>query len=206
MHESHFHRAQHESRRQETLEEKIEKLALPHEYKTNVLLVWSGAKPAGILSIKDTPERAHEIAVMENQLQQFDIQVYSEPYTNDAGEKWIQFYFSRDKSLPEKVSLMRRSMKIHSPAWHQEFGRMCGYPRTAVYAFVNRQEMIDGVPPKWQSTELGRFFEHAIGFKLSKQHADQELKEINRWRTSLKNTAPHYYEELMQSIPENKMQ
>mgnify|MGYP001590292720 CR=1 FL=1 len=77
-------------------------------------------------------------------------------------------------------------LKVLSPSKdHEEFGRMMGYPESAIKAFANKDLLLPDDQQKELTKDLPFF-----SFKISRDNFQRELKVIEQWNRAILKYSP----------------
>jgi hypothetical protein len=85
----------------------------------------------------------------------------------------------------------------HSAAWHQTYGTLLGFPKSAIDAFIHHKEGMVRAPEEIRHTELGAFYDSIGAFRLSKAHWREEIKTVEKWMESIRTVSPELLEHLL---------
>lgn len=91
-------------------------------------------------------------------------------------------YYAKDEMLLERL------VRADPSRDHTKYGRLMGYPETAIQAFNGELERLacfpdETIPP-------------SLRIVLSKQHYKEELELLKHWNDSIRKTAPFLYKEM----------
>lgn len=75
----------------------------------------------------------------------------------------------------------------------EEFGRLMGFPQTAIEAYAKKRERFDDVSNDNSFVKRGIPFR----FRLSKDNWENEIKVAEDWTEKIKEIAPNVYQELI---------
>ncbi len=75
----------------------------------------------------------------------------------------------------------------------EEFGRLMGFPQTAIEAYAKKRERFNDGTNNHPFVERGLPFR----FKLSKDNWEEEIQVAEGWTAKIKEIAPDVYQELM---------
>jgi hypothetical protein len=157
--------------------EKIERLELGAIPRAEAILVLLGLKPATDFETYTWNDDWEKVAsVLKNTGVEMDIQI-------PKGEKNVTalFKIAKTKEDLEKLLSLR-------PGDHEKYGRLMGYPESAIKGYLNKQTMDDEKIP--ELNDLG------LCFKLSKANWQEEIKTIKTWNQIIKKFAPDVYRDL----------
>ena len=70
---------------------------------------------------------------------------------------------------------------------HEEYGRLMGYPETAIKAFGTDEKISNDVLPDEDIV---------FSFTLSKNHKDEEMEVWRKWSRAIKENAPDLFKKL----------
>lgn len=103
---------------------------------------------------------------------------------------------------PELIDEVLSSVSKHSVADHKRFGELMGFPKTAVDAFVNKDEMV----PNEEEDEILGFENIFFTFRLSRAHMQEELEYLRENYKLLLEKAPFLIDNLLVDSEEYKEQ
>lgn len=165
--------------------ELLSALKIGPEQKANIALVIMELKPATELYLYKNNDP--EDLVCET-LTNCGLEVRKKETT----EKCLKFAIAKDPNIAEQL------LKINGNKDHELYGRLMGYPNTAIQAFLNKEDLLD------QATEnrlLQNNDEIYMGyFKLSKNHYQEELELMETWNQAIKEHAPSIYQSLKKAL------
>jgi len=92
-------------------------------------------------------------------------------------------------AVSRSSSAISRLLDAEANNDHAEYGRLMGYPETAIEAFLDQSKLL---PDKEYPDMDGIIF----AFKLSKDHHDTEFAVLKKWSEAIKKYAPNLYLEL----------
>lgn len=153
--------------------------------KAELLLVLTGLKPATDLHLFKNSEDPESV----------------KKKINDAG----LVYKELDKKLFHNQNVMcslgvarrmadaARVVELMTAGGGEEFGRLMGFPQTAIDAYAKRRERFDDDKQNPLFQERGSPFR----FRLSKDNWEEEIKVAEGWTAKIKEIAPDLYQELM---------
>lgn len=158
---------------------KIELLKIGNAQKADVILVILGVKPATEVSVfewNDSPDEVKHI-LLESGL------VVVEKEVN--GKEIAQFAVAKNEDNARKLALFDPSKD------HGEYGRLMGFPESAVVGFVQEKCLDRDKYPDLNSI--------VFNFALSEDEWKNEVKLLKYWSELLKKYSPTIYEELLRN-------
>ncbi len=143
-----------------------------------LMLIFLGYKPATEVALapwNDPPEKVVKT------LRDSGLIAGIKNYKDVNGKKFAIVAVAKDKETMERLK------KAEADADHEEYGRLMGYPDTAIDAFMHKEKLLPEVdyPEKNDKT---------LDFKLSKDHWQEEIKVIKKWSQAIKQYSPKIYE------------
>ncbi|MCX6790430.1 MAG: hypothetical protein NTV60_02790 [Candidatus Kaiserbacteria bacterium] len=171
-----------ELREKATILESIHCGAVP---KAELILVLSGLKPATDLHLFKNSEDPESV----------------KKKISDAGlvykELDKKFFHNQNMictlGVARNIEDAERVVELMALGGGEEFGRLMGFPQTAIDAYAKRQERFDDDKQNPLFQERGLPFR----FRLSKDNWEEEVKIAENWTTKIKEIAPDLYQELM---------
>ncbi len=160
----------------------IEKMDLGLRQLAEAILVLLGKKPTTELIIYEWNQDPAEVKrILENAGLVVKEKVGKQP--RDTRVVSV-FAVALNKALAEQL--------VHAEANkdHEAYGRLMGFPETAIRAFLNKGDLL----PKGEYPDNDNFF--TSGFKFSKTHAREEFKVLEGWGEAIKTYAPQLYSQL----------
>ncbi len=176
--------------------QKIEKLKYCDEKdRAKMILVYLGLKPAC------------EVYVYKKELI-----IKLKQALSEVGLHCIKLNFDKkpfdeiQKAIPQKLILPTGQCaiardektaiglsKIIPSKHHQRFGRIMGYPQTAIDNFVKREPKLDG------SKYIELYKKHGIifSFRIPAKNYSESIKLLKRWSMAIKRYAPDLYKKLL---------
>ncbi len=165
----------------------LEGLSIGPEQKASIILVLLGLKPATELllySNNDKPGKVAETILATG----LDIRLKRE------NEKVTVFAIARDTKTLEQL------VKVTADKDHEAFGKLMGYPDSAINAFLHKEDQLDETE---EQKLLGDDNDINLGvFKLSKDNYKKELDLIKQWNTAIETFSPNTYHKLKRSLME----
>lgn len=197
--------------------EKIEKLPCPDNEKTDLLLIWRGLKSATDIEYgKDWYPEEKPITLTQEEIDQLTNAIRhagfyaTEPVHEDQkaeritegphapyvipGKDQIRIFVASDQKTAERLQI------AHGSGDARTYGKLSGYPQTAIEAFVEaakrgeegwRELLVyrDELPDEVKNQDFLAFAE----FKLSKAHWQDELKTVKKWAEEIQRINPALY-------------
>lgn len=164
----------------------ISQLKLGPEQQSSVILVLLGLKPATELTVyraTNDPEGIVASALTEAGL---DLRIKKQ------FDKGTTFAVARDEET------INHLMTTFANEDHEAYGRLMGYPETAIHAFLHKEELMD---PEEEQKIFEANPDIQLGyFRLSKDHFQDELKTVREWNQAIKTNAPTVYDRLSRSL------
>jgi hypothetical protein len=170
--------------------------------RINLELVFDGIKPGTFIHFMYLPEdpEYHGQGISNEEELQKAVRNFSQLLDN-AGLRYdlkikdsfnqvpireAEFCVSKDKTTAELLA------RAHAEKDDREFGRLVGYPPTAVNAFVDNEPRIEreDLPEDIRNSEYINF----QNFVLSKKHWREETETIKKWAETIKRMDPVLYE------------
>lgn len=146
--------------------------------QAELILIFLGLKPATEVDVapwNDSPQKIAQ-AIKDAGL------IVAKKNSKDVnGKKFTILAIARDKET------LLRLKQAEGNKDHQEYGRLMGYPDTAIDAFLDDEKLL---PEKDYPDMTDKF----MNFKLSKDHWQEEIKVITKWSQAIKQYAPKVYE------------
>jgi len=197
-----------------------EGLSLSSQDRMNLVLTHSGEKPCSAIEIdyfgknplddiKKTEEEVDRLReVLESNGLEFSI-LESEEEEDGFDQKEFKFLISKDR---EKLDELQKALEEED---EEIIGKLYGFPDSAVEAFVQGWEegktgetMLDekewwrnlSIEDQEKLTEEGTL--NFRNFKFSKEHWEEELRELKRWQDIIKDKAPDLCQEIEEKKPE----
>lgn len=206
------------SEKERGLIELVEQLPIDDQYKVDLLLVWRGLKPATDIAftLREFDESGNLFSVVaghektlgeiRSTLDSLEL-VYVEkgPRQDKSGTKEEQWFFlSRDKENAEKLMTSFEGAGASKKGADAEYGRLSGFPPSAIDAFVKIQEKgfarrhevsIDkeGLPAEVLKEDFMPF----VRFRLSVEHWQEELETAKGWAEEIRQVDPALYERVV---------
>jgi hypothetical protein len=160
---------------------KIEQLDIGSVPRAEAILVLLELKPATEFATMKWNEKPEKVA---DTLRQAGISVnVREPNKKEKSEKATGFF-----TIAKSEQDLKKLMSIDPGKDHVEYGKLMGYPKSAIEAFKTKKTLEFEEAP-----ELENF---ALKFKLSKTNWQEEIKTLKQWNRALKKYAPDLYKKL----------
>lgn len=163
--------------------QKIEWLDIGPSQDAEMFLVACGLKPATEIDVyryKDGRDRGTLIKTARDiglAIQEKDIA----PHKNQNMEG--TFVIAKD------VEILKRLMQVEANADHREYGRLMGFPESAVDGFID-----DDLLPDEEYPDMSGIVFH---FQLSKERWKEEIKIMRQWSNILEKYMPDTYNNLL---------
>lgn len=165
---------------EEQLRQRIEtiyRLPLGAEPRAELILILLGEKPATDVSWHTGRIQPAEVEAILHAAGLSTKVIYSDAAATDM-------VVARDPETVSRLSLLRADRD------HQEFGRLMGFPETAIAAFVNKS----GALPHDEQRRLQGELPFS-NFIFSRKHAPEELALLRRWNLLIFRHAPELIDE-----------
>ena len=159
----------------------LEKLNIGSAQKANIILVALGLKPATDLSLFKNNDSE---AVVEEALTKAGLVFADKGIGGEKQNKVAKISIARDEET------LNRLLALSPSKDHEEYGRLMGYPETAVEAFVNKK-LLDEPTERKLIAASGNIFP----MKLSKDHWREEIEHLRTWNEAIKEYSLDTYEE-----------
>lgn len=168
-------------------------------HKAVILATYLGLKPMSVFSTQFIPGSSVEILshdlefMLENMGLKFsrgyEYEQNAQSNTHDPEYVSLFYYISKNEENLKSFSITPDIKK-----YHKEFGLALGFPKTAVDAFVNRDDLLneDNLPDDF--TEEDRKFRF---FVFSKSGYKEELEWLRKIIEGVKEVSPKIYEQVM---------
>lgn len=201
MSEKIFSRAAHEQERSRRGIEKILQTEnLPEQFKTLCILAYAGVKPLSQFDLPYRDDRMDRIELIRDALRSLGIPHEETIYSDHSGHR-IEFSIARDMGTLEQMRRLNaehggRRARQHNSRWHTEYGKLLGFPPTAIDAFVHHRPFLNELPHAVRETELGRFYENCSMMRLSEAHWKEELKTVQKWMEAVRAVSPDYLRQM----------
>jgi hypothetical protein len=165
----------------------IESLRTGYLQKADVVLVLLGQKPATDLSVfvdaeellADEDEKIKSIGLLYKKINQGKV---SDRYCND-------YLLAKDEATLNEL------MKYRADKDHEQFGRLMGFPESAVKAYTNKTLLDNNQEQQIYEMHPDIVFNN---MRLSKDSYESELEVLRNWSESLKNSAPEIYKQFLE--------
>ena len=175
-------------KKDETLDEKkeqkkriqeIERMNLGGIQKAEMVLVSLGAKKATNVMVYDWNDSPEDVKL---NLEKNGLRVAEVSREKSNENLRAEFAVAQDKETAEKLANLNPEID------HVEFGRMMGFPESAIEAFGNSKTLAREKYPDMQ----GLIFK----FILSEDHWQEEMEVMRNWTKLIEDNAPELYKEL----------
>jgi hypothetical protein len=184
--------------------------------KIGLLLVWSGLKPATDITLGKEWERGEaEKTLTDEEVEEAKRKLASaglwavelpkesgaldEPGEHSADYLPPYFYEEQEFFVAKDEGTARALRDAQINRRHDVFGKLCGFPETAIRAFLqkkkNREKFmeVDDLPLEIRSEDYMAF----LFFKLSKDHWLEELEVAKEWSKKIKELDYELYKEAL---------
>lgn len=154
------------------MEKEIEKLDIGPIHKANMILVLFDEKPAAEIDVftwGDSPDRVEKV-IRDSGLSYKKI-------VSKSSKVLATFCIAKQKTL---VDDLVTAINAGNDA---DYGRLMGYPETAIEAYVNKTSTTD-----YDTDKL-------FNFAFSRHNYLEEMKTVTRWKECIKKHTPKLYEE-----------
>ncbi len=168
----------------------VQKLRLRGFVKAELVLVLLGAKPAADLDIRFKDSDPKQILLL---LKKYGLKAVSvKPKDAVRDQLKVQVILAVSK----KISLVKTLAKLLAKDVlnkndHKIFGKLMGFPETAIKAFVNRLVLSDDKRPKMRGIPLE--------FAMSRDHWADEFLVMKNWANLLKKNTPTIYRQALKN-------
>lgn len=168
----------------------IESLDCRAGEKADTILVLLGLKPATDFSLFVNDENPDSIKRKLKGAGLFFDEIEKPPFEDK--KITAKLALAKEQHIASLVAFLFRDVKRN----HKELGIYMGYPITAVEAFIGLREKIED--EKFEKI----FKDHNIpqqimGFLLSKDNWQEEIKTAEKWCEALKLRAPEFYKKVI---------
>jgi len=161
--------------------ERLEHLNLGPEQKAGLILVKLGLKPAAELDVYDWNESP---ADCERMIAEAGLTMERKDIEHTKNKKLKARY-----AVAKEPGVATQLANIDSARDHETYGRLMGFPETAIHAFQNAEELLK--PENYPEDE-----DIIFRFKLSKDHWPDEVQVMKQWSEAIKRHAPDLFEQL----------
>lgn len=181
MRENNINQIQDREKAKHEKAELIEKLNIGLDQKAQIILVALGLKPGTNLSLYEKND--NEILV-KDVLAKAGLKTASKEIKKDGIPTKIIAIISvaRDQETLDQL------LKLYPNKDHEAYGRLMGYPETAIKAHSNKELLLDINFPGIQ--------DNIFPMKFSKAHWQEEMEYLRVWNETIKNYAPATYKKL----------
>lgn len=166
---------------------RIEQIDVPEQAAAQLIFVLVGEQPAMNLSFSLTDD---SIDAAAETLRAAGLAVVKEPMM----KKWpaAALYVARDLATAESLRAIC-NLDEGDASYDEEYGRMMGFPETAIDAFVGRAPRLarDEHPSDVDDPSLVTHFIH------SKDHWKEEMEVLRRRRDLIRTYAPELYAKIV---------
>lgn len=159
---------------------KVEQLKIGPMQKAEIILVLLGLKPAKELDLfKNNDDKE----TVEGVLKQVGLQSKPKEIPVPSENVTDRLAIAKDEET------LNQLLTLDAKKDHTEYGRLMGYPETAIAAFDQEKKLL--AKDDYPDTE-GIIFD----IKLSKDNWPEELEKLKEWSGAIKEYAPDLYEQL----------
>jgi hypothetical protein len=193
-----FEQLNHENNQEHISEDLERKINLLKDIKcgidprVNMVLVLLGLKPATTLDLFTWNEDVDSVKSKITEAGLFYDEIQSPPFTNK--KRTATLAIGSTKDLATKTAIGFRDPN----KYHKELGEYMGYPKTAIDAFLGitkrYDEEIGDQDEIFKSKEIPM---SKVGFALSKENYEEEIKVAEEWMKAIKEFTPDLYEEIL---------
>jgi hypothetical protein len=158
----------------------IENLNIGPRQKAEAMLVVLNAKPATTISVyegNDQPGKVRE--ALEDGAGLFTEETKGAQNINSSAE----YAIARDQETAKRLS------QIDPDRDHEEYGRLMGFPETAIKTF--------GAPEALDRNDFPNMSGIPFSFSLSKEHWREEFEVLKKWTAMIKEYSPKTFSELV---------
>lgn len=192
----------------------IEKFPFWTNNKIELLLVIAGLKPAITVDVRgklvsckvkaQLPSRVRTHAI-ENLLQRIDVPFVTLPAIHRMFPKHDEQYYTTiicigatTKDARDLAKVWTNITTLGYPAKSQdaEHGRLSGFPKTAISAFVSDQSKLlsnEVVDERTKNIEWHYFCQ----MRFTKAHWQEELAVVEKWAEAVKELSPNMYSKVV---------
>jgi hypothetical protein len=185
--------------------------------RIDLLLVWSGVKPATSITLgrlwsidqkkEDLTEKEIEKArrVFKNAGLAFvEGRKVRRSIRNEKGFVSYQ-YVAKKFFVAKNIILAKRLMKAENTDDDKTIGQLAGFPKTAVKAYLKSKKISNVLTIKRSELPAAvknRNYLAFATFYFSKNHWQEELKTPKKWAETIKNLDPQLYEKTVRNYKE----
>lgn len=180
---------------------------LDDQHIADILLVWSGFKPAALIELSYFPrigfsrEKFHKKItdlekIFENSGLCYELRLN---YPKSKNEHTRYSSVAKDKKT--LVKLKKASTIKNTRSRRIKLGTLLGYPRTAVFSFANGTAL--DYRDLWQEMRKSKELKF-LNFRLSKRHWHRELKYLKKRASAIKQISPELYKKITHKSKEGQ--
>lgn len=175
----------------------IENLDIRLHDRSHLILVLLGKKPATEIEMTED-----EYKKIKDDLEKLGVYMLKKTEKEESGDDSDFIDFGEEESEKLKLAVSRdknkaeKLLELDPSEDHEEYGRLMGFPETAIKCFLDSNEKGDyssRLPkddyPDWTRDML---FD---GFILSKDNWQEEIKTMKNWQQKLKKVSPSLFKE-----------
>lgn len=158
---------------------KLEQLRIGPSQKASIILVLMELKPATELYLYEWNDEKEKV---EKTIQDAGLEIKPKNIHPDQKNVIAQFAIARDKTTADQL------LSLDPRKDHKEYGRVMGYPKTAINAHFEGETLSRENYPEMKDI--------IFNMKLSKEHWQKELEILKNWSNAIKEYAPNLYKQL----------
>jgi hypothetical protein len=160
---------------------KINELKIGNAQKADIILVVLGFKPATELSLYENNDSESTVI---NALEQAGLKFEPKDPSEYSKNVISEFKIALDSTLLDRLT------HVSAKKDHTEYGRLMGYPESAVQAFGKKDALLD-------EQDYPDMTGIILPLKLSKENWEDELKYLRKGSEAIKKYTPELYDELV---------
>ncbi len=162
--------------------EAVRRLNIGPEQKAGIILTILGLKPAAELDLykNNDDQETVEAALAESGLNFSRKEILNPEKSPNLTAIFV---------IAQNDETMGKLLSSEANRDHVAYGELMGYPKSAVAAFDNRQDLL----PENQYPDMAGII---FRFKLSKTGWPEELKVLREWSEAIREKAPDLYKQL----------
>jgi Mg/Co/Ni transporter MgtE len=155
----------------------IESLSIGSIQRANIILVYLGLKPATEIDIYTHNDSAEKVI---SAIEAIGLKTKIKREFKQKDKDVIRISVASNQENLEKLE------KVDPSKDHEEYGRLMGYPETAIGAFLNKEKKLEY--NHYLDDEDLVFF-----ITMSKEDHGEEVKTLKKWSNAIKEHAPDLY-------------
>jgi len=160
----------------------IIELPLGVSVKAQMVLVLLNEKPGLEFNVSADSEVLKLLKKFE------EIGLVSAVFPSDTDKGKVKIVVSRKKEIIDELNNLSPS----NGSDHKRYGQLMGFPDTAIEAFLDPDKRLNFKDQEKIREGLPHFFR----FRMSREHAAEELEVIKRWNKLILEYAPELFDEL----------